>query len=1501
MRNFISSIVLSLISTLSINAQWELAGKVTTGSQFELTHTGKPVLTDDNTKIHFIGGGFFSTYDIETNTLSNFTRKLENGDQVVIDYQRNRILSIAGNLKIHDYNTFELINEITIPLIGGCKLLIDSMRDELIVVDLGIENNSSVAIYNLNDYSRKHDFSTSNYINTLHQVILDHERSKLYLFYVNPNEFEVYNLNTLQFDHSAAIPGYYISPLPVIDYKNDRIILIDYGWSRNDMVLVDLIDHSLQNMHLDHPLGEFAIDTISNRIWDGGNPNVYGRDLNTIEIIETIIPPKNYFARFPFSCPKYNYLYGMNGNYVLIFDLQTHAYLGKVKVGASPSRIVVDHLQNTFYTKEIQNPELTLFSDYLLDNEPYVVENIEIPEGFEGGFEIIPDNQKIIYTGLGSVSIYDYQNKEISSHQVPEPKEVEIDRSGKRIFAGTSQGGPGNPVNHLYAFNYDLNLLWKMTVPWLNADLEYDNEKYLYYHSRKTWGYAGFNKTYKIDTDTREIVDSIELGFDIRQIEYSQKLNRLYALNVHNDSFPSRLYIIDCEEFICEDSIDINGLRGCYLADSLDALLITHEGEFGIQLQTYDIISESIVSKQYLPDGINPLDITMNPLNNILYIVDQTIGGVYKYRNAAFPSPDPPVAPDPPGLLIGDNQIELSWDRIDTIVAYNLYRKKGNEEWQRVTFEPIIDTFYKDLQLINNIEYTYALSLLGEYYIEGIKSLEVAGIPIDLPDFELSNVYSDNMCSKDGKKAQFNIGINKESNFNDTINFVFDDLPEGINAIIDNPIVFEENIISIEFEASAQAQKGIYEILLTAQGGGQTHNLSISLRVIDEINIAIDYHPKELKVGDWISIEGSTYPLSNKSLIINISSSVVKSIVQDTIFTDSNGIYKTEYIALSSDTISLYADLLDYNYASDTIQVFIGPGDANVSCISDINDSTEIGWNVQVTGQVFPNPGSGTIQLHITSPFDSVQIIDNIPLNEFGYYGHSFNPDTSGLWEIIAQYSGSENYTAASSFPNLVPIGVKSGYSIIFVGDVSDESNALDTTFRKLGKYAYNTLVEKHLGKEEIYILFPDQSTDLDNNGLGDDVDEYSSANNLKKAINWAKINIQDSLDLNLYVVSQGEKDSILMNGDEFLLIDSLDIWLDDFSNSHSSAKINIIIENSFGKEYINKLSGSNRRVITSTNDSVAYFFNYGDISFSGYFWNYILQGGSIGEAFIVSKSVINSIPDIFYNQESLIDANGNQIQNEQEDFNILSEVFIGYGTRIDNFAPEILGSTIDTENSTSEFKKKKSSFTTNETAESNLYLSVLLSSATENLETVYAVLIGSDNNSSFKSNSNDQLPDYKIYELSRYENSNYYLAAVDKFIDIGNYTFIVYASDYRGLKADPKYCQFSIVEILGPQVEIEGEIIRIEENIKIYPNPISSRMTIKYELSERSVIMIKLYNESGVLIDIVDNSRKHAGIYSYEYNTDNLSEGIYFVSIEVNNTSNNKRSRVTRKVICIK
>ena len=61
-------------------------------------------------------------------------------------------------------------------------------------------------------------------------------------------------------------------------------------------------------------------------------------------------------------------------------------------------------------------------------------------------------------------------------------------------------------------------------------------------------------------------------------------------------------------------------------------------------------------------------------------------------------------------------------------------------------------------------------------------------------------------------------------------------------------------------------------------------------------------------------------------------------------------------------------------------------------------------------------------------------------------------------------------------------------------------------------------------------------------------------------------------------------------------------------------------------------------------------------------------------------------------------------------------------------------------------------------------------------------------------------------------------------------------------------------------------------------PNPVSATTTIRYRLDAPSQVTLGVYNESGILIQVLVNERQQQGTYSVQFNTSTLSSGIYFV-----------------------
>ncbi len=79
--------------------------------------------------------------------------------------------------------------------------------------------------------------------------------------------------------------------------------------------------------------------------------------------------------------------------------------------------------------------------------------------------------------------------------------------------------------------------------------------------------------------------------------------------------------------------------------------------------------------------------------------------------------------------------------------------------------------------------------------------------------------------------------------------------------------------------------------------------------------------------------------------------------------------------------------------------------------------------------------------------------------------------------------------------------------------------------------------------------------------------------------------------------------------------------------------------------------------------------------------------------------------------------------------------------------------------------------------------------------------------------------------------------------------------------------------------------------NWKIYPNPIAGNkyITVEYETKRSSDIEIKLYSIQGALISSKSIKNNDIGKYIYQFDTENLSKGTYYITIRVNNDFESK------------
>lgn len=107
-----------------------------------------------------------------------------------------------------------------------------------------------------------------------------------------------------------------------------------------------------------------------------------------------------------------------------------------------------------------------------------------------------------------------------------------------------------------------------------------------------------------------------------------------------------------------------------------------------------------------------------------------------------------------------------------------------------------------------------------------------------------------------------------------------------------------------------------------------------------------------------------------------------------------------------------------------------------------------------------------------------------------------------------------------------------------------------------------------------------------------------------------------------------------------------------------------------------------------------------------------------------------------------------------------------------------------------------------------------------------------------------------------------------------------------------------------------EGGIVNIDDNnstfsekftlFQNYPNPFNPVTTIKYDLNLAGTVKLSVYDLNGKLVRSLLNIRQPAGSYSIEFNASDLTSGVYFYELYIEDISG-QNIRETKRMMLIK
>jgi len=109
----------------------------------------------------------------------------------------------------------------------------------------------------------------------------------------------------------------------------------------------------------------------------------------------------------------------------------------------------------------------------------------------------------------------------------------------------------------------------------------------------------------------------------------------------------------------------------------------------------------------------------------------------------------------------------------------------------------------------------------------------------------------------------------------------------------------------------------------------------------------------------------------------------------------------------------------------------------------------------------------------------------------------------------------------------------------------------------------------------------------------------------------------------------------------------------------------------------------------------------------------------------------------------------------------------------------------------------------------------------------------------------------------------------IDRDCNIGNYSYRLKLMDYDG--------SFKFNNEVYVQISIPSAF-NLEQN---YPNPFNPSTSITYSIPVDGIVKLIVYDALGNEVAILENGQKTAGTYSLDFNSKNLSSGVYFYKLQ--------------------
>ncbi len=284
------------------------------------------------------------------------------------------------------------------------------------------------------------------------------------------------------------------------------------------------------------------------------------------------------------------------------------------------------------------------------------------------------------------------------------------------------------------------------------------------------------------------------------------------------------------------------------------------------------------------------------------------------------------------------------------------------------------------------------------------------------------------------------------------------------------------------------------------------------------------------------------------------------------------------------------------------------------------------------------------------NPVQDLPSIDLMPVGNDRYEAtyNAFN--ISGTYQI-AIYA--RDRIGNTSIPKITTVSVTNPLrrkAIIVAG--GSQADTLWPAIERGAKLAYDALRFQGYKDDDIYFMSPV--------AFSSGYDVTSTLSNLQYAVmNWASDNTQD---VALYMIGRGNSGVFSISASETLNAAELKTWLDTLQGIIPGA-VTVVYDAPLSGSFLpllkNPPSGKTRILLTSTGAAApVYFLSDGDISFSRFFWDSVLNGTDLRGAYINAKRAMGFLAP---GQTPLLDDNGDGVYTKSDGIIAMNHV-LGFG-----------------------------------------------------------------------------------------------------------------------------------------------------------------------------------------------------------------------------------------------